>query len=290
MQQLIRTDQPLLKNRAKITRTIAKFWNQTSDGWLKIWGTHIHHGYYEDINNPPTVQNAQEILIDKLAHEVAMPQLGKVLDAGCGMGGSACYLAEKYGAIVSGISLSQRQIEIAAELAKQRKIKNVQFSLEDALSLRSFPHENFDLIWSLESCEQFSDKSLFIEKAYNKLKPGGKLLLATWCSSADEYQHQDARFYQRICHAFDLPYMPTIEHYQQLLLQQGFKIEKKLDWTNQVRYSWKLGNEILKKYSFLQLLRLGGIRGLKFARQLGLMQQAFYNDRVRYGVLVATKI
>ena len=43
----IRTDQPLLKDRDKITRQIAAFWNQISEGWRRVWGQHIHHGYYE---------------------------------------------------------------------------------------------------------------------------------------------------------------------------------------------------------------------------------------------------
>ncbi len=40
----------------------------------------------------------------------------RVLDIGCGIGGSAFYMARRYGALVNGIDLSTNMIEIANEL------------------------------------------------------------------------------------------------------------------------------------------------------------------------------
>ena len=39
----------------------------------------------------------------------------KVLDIGCGFGAFAGYAAEKYGAEVTGVTVSKRQIELASE-------------------------------------------------------------------------------------------------------------------------------------------------------------------------------
>ncbi len=289
MDNTIRTDYPILKNREKMNHTIADFWNKISDGWLKIWGPHIHHGYYESATVELTPLQAQEHLIDKLAAELEIKPDSKILDVGCGMGGSSCYLAEHYDATVSGISLSTKQIAIAKEFAAKKSLKKVTFRIDDALSLNSFAHDSFDYIWSLESCEQFVDKRLFLERAYSKLAPGGKIMLATWCSSQEEFTHAQAKQYRRLCQAFDLPYMPTLNHYEHLLYQQGFTLLKKLDWTDHVKQSWEIGNKLVSAHSFLNLLRMGGLRGFRFAKQLNLMQAAFKEGRVKYGIFIATK-
>ena len=39
----------------------------------------------------------------------------KVLDIGCGTGGSACYMAKNYGVEVLGVDLSQNMLDIANE-------------------------------------------------------------------------------------------------------------------------------------------------------------------------------
>ena len=289
MATIIRTDSPLTRNRAKMNQVVASFWNKTSEAWYQIWGPHIHHGYYEDIQNPIPPLQAQELLIKKLVHELEFNRSSKILDVGCGMGGSSFYLAQNYDATVNGISLSHKQIEIAKKIAIEKKLKNVSFSLEDALSLTSFMDNSFDIVWSLESCEQFTNKDLFLEKAFNKLLPGGKLLLATWCSSEEEYHGAHAKQYIKLCRAFDLPYMPTMDHYQQLLSQQGYIIQKRLDWTDKVKVSWNLGVSLVNAYSFLRILKLAGWRGFRFTKQLKLMQDAFNNNQIVYGVFVATK-
>jgi tocopherol O-methyltransferase len=288
MDNTIKTDYPIFKNREKMNHTIANFWNKVSEGWLKIWGPHIHHGYYENTLESSPLE-AQERLIDKLATELEIQPNSKILDVGCGMGGSSCYLAEHYDATVSGISISTKQIVMAKEFAAKQKLKKVSFSIEDALSLNSFAHDSFDYIWSLESCEQFVDKRLFLERAFTKLAPGGKLMLATWCSSQEEFTNIQAKQYRRLCRAFDLPYMPTKNHYEHLFYQQGFNLIKKLDWTDNVKPSWEIGDKLVTAHSFLNLIRMGGLRGLRFAKQLKLMRAAFKEGRVEYGVFVAVK-
>ncbi len=284
----IRTDQAIIKDRIKITNLIANFWDKISEGWRIVWGPHIHHGFYEDKDNATPLQ-AQEKLIEKLIELLDIKPESNILDVGCGMGGSSIYLAKKFLANVTGITLSQKQVSIASEQALIENVSRVNFKIEDALSLESFADNTFDLIWSLESCEQFFDKNLFIKQAFRVLKPGGKFILATWCSDRDEYQDKDAKKYQKLCFAFDVPYMPTIEHYYKLLQANNFTVEQKLDWTTYVAPSWDIGINLLSAYSLLQQLKLGGWRGLRFVQQVKLMRVAFREHRVKYGVFLAIK-
>lgn len=284
----IKTNQPLIHDREKITRKIAKFWDQISEGWHTVWGAHIHHGYYED-NQTLNPNEAQEKLIEKLVNLLEIKPQDKILDIGCGMGGSSIYIAKHCKAVVTGITLSSKQVAIATRRAEENNIKNVAFKIEDALTLESFDDDSFDIIWSLESCEQFFDKEMFIKQAYRVLKPGGKLLLATWCSSQEEYEGQLARKYKKLCLAFDVPYMPTIERYRDYLSAQNLSVKLSLDWSRFVKKSWDVGISLVNAYSFWQLLKMSGWRGLRFAKQVKLMQQAFQQNRVKYGVFLATK-
>ncbi len=283
----IKTNCPVGPDRVKTTRRIVDFWNKTSKGWQTIWGPHIHHGYFE--NHRETPVQAQEKLIEKLVALLEISPQMEILDAGCGLGGSSLYLAKRYDVRVTGITLSQKQVDIATGLAKKERINNVSFKVEDALSLASFPDNTFDIVWSLESCEQFYDKQLFIQQAFRVLKPGGKLILATWCSGAEEYQDLQAKKYKKLCISLQLPYMPTMDHYTKLLQEQGFVIKQKLDWSEHVKETWKVGMASLRRYSFLKIFKLSGWRGIIFGKQVLNMHEAFIQRRIKYGVFSANK-
>merc|ERR1711865_642930 len=65
----------------------------------------------------------------------------KVLDVGCGFGGTSRYLARALGpeSTVTAITLSPKQVERAKELAIEQNTPNVDFMVEDALEMPSFP-------------------------------------------------------------------------------------------------------------------------------------------------------
>jgi len=282
----IKTNYPFLHERELITAQIATFWDNVSEGWEKVWGPHIHHGFYEN-GETITPLKAQENLIEKLSNMLFITSNSHIVDVGCGMGGSSIYLAKKYHAKVDGITLSPHQVNIANQ--KLKDLSNVRFKVEDALTLSSFANNSIDIVWSLESCEQFYNKQLFVEQAYRILKPGGQLMLVTWCSDREEYSGRFAKKYKQICRAFDLPYMPTMNYYLSQLSTTGFKIKSGTDWSKYVEKSWDIGMALLREYSFIKILKMSGWRSLKFAYQLKLMRNAFRDQQVKYGVFLATK-
>src|SRR5207248_5297259 len=64
-----------------------------------LWGPHIHHGLW-DADELPAV--ATRRLIDLLAREARVGPGTRLLDVGCGMGGSAVYLARHLGCDSTG--------------------------------------------------------------------------------------------------------------------------------------------------------------------------------------------
>ena len=56
----------------------------------------------------------------------------------------------------------------------------VNYQVADALH-QPFTDGQFDLIWSMESGEHMPDKAQFISELTRVCKPGGKILIVTWC-------------------------------------------------------------------------------------------------------------
>ena len=82
-----------------------------------------------------------------------------ILDVGCGVGGSSRHLQKKYGAKVTGITLSPKQQQQATSLSvKSGQADSCEFKVADALKM-PFPDDSFDLVWSLESGEHMPEKA-----------------------------------------------------------------------------------------------------------------------------------
>jgi tocopherol O-methyltransferase len=78
-------------------------------------GEHIHHGYFKTPED--TAEQAQLNQVIQLAEAAGVSAGSRVLDVGCGIGGTARYLARERGCKVTAITNSLRQVEIARELA-----------------------------------------------------------------------------------------------------------------------------------------------------------------------------
>ncbi|GKT65109.1 gamma-tocopherol methyltransferase [Colletotrichum tofieldiae] len=189
-----------LKDRIKLHYDLA------SDYYLSLWGEHIHHGYWED--GSETKEQAQVKLIQLLLKISNVGENSKVLDVGCGIGGTSRYLASTLGCSVTGITISTKQVEIANRLTKAEALKDsekpdveadgdgffhlgrgkVRFIELDAEKMGEFfapEGGSFDAVWISEALSHFPNKSLFFENTFKVLKAGGKLALADWFKAED---------------------------------------------------------------------------------------------------------
>jgi cyclopropane-fatty-acyl-phospholipid synthase len=132
--------------------------------------------YFTDADN--TLEQAQ---LDKKAHIAAKLYLKpglKVLDIGCGWGGMALYLHEKYGVEVLGITLSEEQIKIAQERAEKAGVADkVKFQLIDYRKVEG----KFDRIVSVGMYEHVGPAHYrtFATKCRSLLTNDGVMLLHT---------------------------------------------------------------------------------------------------------------
>ena len=106
-----------------------------------------------------------------------MPKGSRILDVGCGIGGSSRILAKYYGFNVTGITISPAQVKRARELTPLGL--NCRFQVMDALDLK-FEDGSFDGVWSVEAGAHMNDKDKFADEMLRTLRPGGYLALADW--------------------------------------------------------------------------------------------------------------
>ena len=96
-----------------------------------------------------------------------------VLDVGCGVGVTPCYLAKKHGCRVVGVDISPKMVERSRERARREKVSNqVEFRVADAQDL-PFEDNLFDAVIT-ESVTAFPEGKQKAANEYARVaKPGG---------------------------------------------------------------------------------------------------------------------
>ena len=99
---------------------------------------------------------------------------GHVLDAGCGVGGTAIALAEKHGVRVTGLTNCAPHVAVATREAQERGVAHlVEFVHGDFMDL-PFPDAGFDAVLNQESFCYAHDKPAYLRGVFRVLKPGGR--------------------------------------------------------------------------------------------------------------------
>ena len=160
----------------------------TSEGILEYyWGEHIHLGYYGETERKAPFYGGKDFIeakydfIDRMLDFSQTEKPRNILDVGCGIGGTSRYLAKKFpDAQVTGITISEEQQKRATQLAAERGITNVKFEICDALAMK-YEDNQYDFVWACESGEHMPDKEKYVQEMTRVLKPGGRMVIATWC-------------------------------------------------------------------------------------------------------------
>ena len=131
--------------------------------------------YFHDWND--TLEAAQVQKLDMICRKLRLKPGDSLLDIGCGWGALICHAARNYGVTAHGLTLSERQAELAREkIARLGLSGQVTVELKDYSQLEG--EQRFDKIASIGMFEHVGIKNFpaYFAAVRRLLKPGGLYL------------------------------------------------------------------------------------------------------------------
>lgn len=114
-----------------------------------------------------------------LVEKLSLKAGERVLDIGSGLGGGDLYMAEKFGAYVTGIDYSINMISLALERAIGSKCL-VEYEWADCTK-KEYLEGTFDVVYSRDTILHIHDKPSLFREVFKWLKPNGRLLITDYC-------------------------------------------------------------------------------------------------------------
>jgi tocopherol O-methyltransferase len=174
------------------TNPVKRFYNET-DWMFRVLAlirgsTAMHAGLWQrEVHSHAAALAA---LNRELAARAMIGAGQRVLDAGCGVGSCALWLARQYAVDVLGVTLLPHQAWQAHQAAQKAGLyPQARFACLD------YAHSGlqggvFDVVWAVESFCHAAEGGLFLQEAARLLRPGGRIIIADRFRNA---QTPDAR-------------------------------------------------------------------------------------------------
>lgn len=230
-----------MSHRKKYEKFVASWYETHWEPGFKRWWKGeetlaLHAGLYEK-----GTKNFKEALLNM--NNLVGKLLGlrkdrevKILDAGCGVGGTSIYLGNQYPkARFIGITISDEQVRLARKFARERNYNNNVEFLKMNYMKTSFPDNSFDGVFALESVSYAPSKKDFLREMYRILKPKGRLVvIAPFIIKKDMNP-----IMKKIHHLYDLgrgnPFtFPIFDDFKIYLEEVGFENTEFLDLSRKI--------------------------------------------------------
>jgi len=264
----------------------------------RLWGDHVHLGHYGNPPGPRDFRAAKTAFVHELVRWSGLDQLprgSRVLDVGCGIGGSARILARDYGFDVLGISISPAQIARARSLTPP-DLSHCRFAVMDALAM-DLADGSFDAVWSVEAGPHMPDKQRYADELLRVLRLGGRLAVADWNQRdpADGHMSRLERWVMRqLLDQWAHPAFASIPGLRRNLesspWSEGIRVQTD-DWSIATQPSWmdSISEGLRRPMAVLGLGPGALLKALRETPTLLLMDWAFRSGLMRFGVFRGTK-
>lgn len=207
-----------------ILSPIIRYYERTGFDYRYIWMTRrnlaYHFGFYDEhhTNHRAALENSNQVL----ARVASVKPGDRVLDAGCGLGGSSMWLAAHAQATVIGVTPVQGHVQTARRIALKRRCSDrVQFVQGDYCNT-GLPESCVDVVWALESVCHATAKETFYREAARVLRPGGRLVVAEYMRKSRPLALHAERLVQEWLSGWAIPDLDTTQEHLLAAHSAGF--------------------------------------------------------------------
>lgn len=218
---------------------VVEYYDHTRFDYRFLWHDRnnlaFHFGYYEDgiDNHSRALENGNHVL----ANITGIRAGQRVLDAGCGLGGSSLWLAGHRGAHLVGITTVEHQVRIARAIAARRSLSDKARFVQADYTAMPFTDGSFDVVWAFESLCHAAEKAAFYREAARVLCPGGRLVVAEYVRVSRSYDDGAQILFGEWLEGWAIPDLCTSDEHLAAASSAGFHNAKLRDYTWSTRRS-----------------------------------------------------
>ncbi len=260
--------------------------------WCNSDNLAFHYGYWdsdEPYNQHQALINKNQLLYDK----AKITPEDRVLDAGCGVGGSSMWMAKNFKNRATGITLSGKQVDYATKQAKRKQVSDLADFVKTDFCNTPFEDESFDVVWAAESVCHTQYKGKFLQEAYRLLKPGGRLVYCDAFMMRKEFNKEQWQTMMDFFNGWAVPNLCYCDEFEGLLNQSNFKnIELQYIHEQTIQSAEYMYKVTKRLYPIQKLSQWLGLRNKAQTANYyaGLAQYDMFRNRyAEYCVFTATK-
>ncbi len=188
-----------------------------------------------DISIIDQLHTGGHLATQALGQRCGLAPTDRLLDAGCGIGGSSRFIGENFHCSVTGIDLVDAFVRVARTLTRATGLdESVTFEQGD-LGRLAAADESFDVVWCQHTLMNIRDKETTFKEFYRVLKPGGRLVLHEIVQKENKKIHLPVPW----ADTHRISFLETRERLADMLSKTGFTPDFVDDATAQAKQWWQ---------------------------------------------------
>lgn len=267
--------------------SVVRYYRETAWQYRYVWDPdHLHYGFTDRPHMPH--REALVRMLEVMSSAAWVCPGDVVVDAGCGVGGAARWLAKRKGAKVLGYSIVPEQVAEARR--RSQGIPNVAFAVGDYRDL-PLPDESVDIVWALESSCYARPKTDFLDETFRVLRPGGRLVVADFYRARGPSDASEASLLAAWEESWAMPQLQTQDEFLDDLAAWGSAYLWNRDITSNVLPSARRLYRIGRIFAPLARLTPGVVSRVPIRNiESAILQwEVFRRGLASYAVTVATR-
>lgn len=204
---------------------VTAYYDRCGVDYRWLWGARhhggMHLGFYDDEHR--THRAAVVNQVRRVADRAGVDADTRVLDAGCGRGGPAVWIADQRRSDVVGVDLTEGNVAAARDRARGAEVADAtEFGVMDFTDL-ALPADSVDAAYFIESCCYARDPRDALAEARRVLRPGGRLVVADGFETGATTTDGDRRMLDAMYEGWAVPGFFTAPEFRTALEDVGFE-------------------------------------------------------------------